>query len=83
MRAPRARADFEDTALDDRAARQVLDAVHWAVVLRKFQEMGRVITIEEAVAKYKIDDMILVSRNSEPQPPKNTPTHCRRRSRAR
>ena len=28
--------------------------------------MGRVITIEEAVAKYKIDDMILVSRNSEP-----------------
>ena len=33
-------------------------------VLRKFQEMGRVITIEEAVAKYKIDDMILV--NSEP-----------------
>ena len=35
-------------------------------VLRKFQEMGRVITIEEAVAKYKIDDMILVSRNSEP-----------------
>ena len=37
-------------------------------MLRKFQEMDRVITIEEAVTKYKIDDMILVSRNSEPHP---------------
>ena len=35
-------------------------------IVDKFRELGRVITIQQAVEEYKIADMILVSRISEP-----------------